>query len=89
MLRVTAPLLDGCWQDDATAFVGALDGAVSRLDISTGQATQVGSHMDGVKCTEWLEHQGAVSQAAAVSGCCCCCHKGTPGRFLVHCCSAW
>ncbi|WIA14224.1 hypothetical protein OEZ85_002763 [Tetradesmus obliquus] len=63
-LRVgEAPILDGCLQDDATAFVGQLDGSVSRLDLITQQRIPIGQHADAVKCTEWLESKGLLATA--------------------------
>lgn len=59
-----APLLDGCLQDDSTCFVGQLDGSVTRVDLNTQQQVPVGSHGDGVKCTEWLESKGLLATAS-------------------------
>eukprot|EP00878_Enallax_costatus_P032571 GHUV01035806.1.p1 GENE.GHUV01035806.1~~GHUV01035806.1.p1 ORF type:complete len:167 (+),score=23.78 GHUV01035806.1:420-920(+) len=64
VVRVDAPVLDGCYQDDTTAFVGQLDGTVSRLDVNTLQHIPIGTHTDGVKCTEWIESKGLVASAS-------------------------
>eukprot|EP00879_Flechtneria_rotunda_P018537 GHRR01019450.1.p1 GENE.GHRR01019450.1~~GHRR01019450.1.p1 ORF type:complete len:276 (+),score=52.45 GHRR01019450.1:177-1004(+) len=63
-IKLEAPLLDGCLQDDTTAFVGQLDGGVSRIDLNTRQVVHTGSHSDGVKCTEWLETKGLLATAS-------------------------
>jgi hypothetical protein len=68
-----APVLDGCLQDDYTCFTGQLDGSVSRIDLSTQQQIPVGSHTDGVKCTEWLESKGVGAVAATGCSRCCAC----------------
>eukprot|EP00775_Hariotina_reticulata_P008928 gene8928-9105_t len=64
IIGLPAPLLDGCFQDDSTGFVGQLDGGVARLDFVSQQPIQIGSHADGVKCTEWIESKALLATAS-------------------------
>ncbi|KAF8061302.1 BUB3.2 [Scenedesmus sp. PABB004] len=76
-------LLDGCFQDDGAAFVGGLDGSVSRLDLATQQRTAVGSHADAVKCTEWLEDKGLLATSSWDGSLCYWDPRAAPGAAAV------
>jgi mRNA export factor len=58
---VDDPLLSLAWSTDmASMYAGCTNNTVKKIDVSTGQAMNVGMHDAGVKDVYWVESQGWV-----------------------------
>ncbi|CAE7055288.1 unnamed protein product [Rhizoctonia solani] len=61
MFKHEGPVLSVCWNKEGNkVFSGGMDKTARMFDLQTGQATQVASHDDAVKCVRWVDAQGGI-----------------------------